>query len=73
MNYIKSRREFDNNGYLIVNNFLSDNLSKKLKKKIIDSEKSKNQNIYKYYTRSIKNRKPLDGLYGLFLLSKLRV
>ena len=68
MNYIKSRREFNNNGYLIVNNFLSDNLSKKLKKKIIDSEKSKNQNIYKYYTRSVKNRKLiLNRIENLYL------
>ncbi len=68
MDYIKSKRKFDNNGYLIVNNFLSNNLSNELKKKIIDSEKSKNQKIYRYYSRSVKNRKlilnRIENLYS---------
>ena len=71
MNYTKSKREFDNNGYLVVNNFLSKNLSKKLKNKIIDTEKSKNQKIYKYYTRSVKNRKLiLNRIENLYLNNK---
>lgn len=71
MNYAKSKIEFDKNGYLIVNNFLSNILSKKLKKIIIDSEKSKNQKIYKYYTRSIKNQKLiLNRIENLYLNNK---
>ena len=71
MNYTKSKREFDNNGYLVVNNFLSKNLSKKLKNKITDSEKSKNQKIYKYYTRSVKNRKLiLNRIENLYINNK---
>ena len=68
MNFIKSKKEFDDKGYLVVNNFLSTELSKKLKKRIIDSETTKNKRIYRYYSRSIKNRELiLNRIENLYL------
>ena len=71
MNFTKSKKEFDNKGYLVISNFLNNDLSRKLKKKIIDSEKNNNNDIYKYYSRSIKNRKLiLNRIENLYLNDK---
>lgn len=68
MNFTKSKKEFDNKGYLVISNFLNNDLSRKLKKKIIDSEKNNNNDIYRYYSRSIKNRKLiLNRIENLYL------